>query len=204
MYDGSHHPYDENVAEAKEVAEFAHKHDVTVEAELGVLAGIEDDVVAEVMENLELIFKEISKVHNKGQADEYIEDFAEIYSDDTMLEYNQPFTDPGEFYWTCPDHVAEIILTMCSGYKSTPTDSNPNHIDRYSASFQFCGYNYIDFSTAPIPEPGNIEDLDVNKFYDRIANEYDSTLLNTVIGGSELLFATDHTEFAIVQLKLVL
>ena len=46
MYDGSHHPYDENVAEAKEVAEFAHKHDVTVEAELGVLAGIEDDVVA--------------------------------------------------------------------------------------------------------------------------------------------------------------
>ena len=46
MYDGSHHPYDENVAEAKEVAEFAHQHDVTVEAELGVLAGIEDDVVA--------------------------------------------------------------------------------------------------------------------------------------------------------------
>ena len=130
-------------------------------------------------------------------ADEYIEDFAEIYSDNTMLEYNQPFKEPGEFYWTCPDHVAEIILTMCSGYKSTPTDSNPNHIDRYSASFQFCGYNYIDFSTAPIPEPGNIEDLDVNKFYDRIANEYDSTLLNTVIGGSELLFATDHTEFAI-------
>ena len=130
-------------------------------------------------------------------ADEYIEDFAEIYSDNTMLEYNQPFKEPGEFYWTCPDHVAEIILTMCSGYKSTPTDANPNHIDRYSASFQFCGYNYIDFSTAQIPEPGNIEDLDVNKFYDRIANEYDSTLLNTVIGGSELLFATDHTEFAI-------
>ena len=46
MYDGSHHPYDENVAEAKQVAEFAHQHDVTVEAELGVLAGIEDDVVA--------------------------------------------------------------------------------------------------------------------------------------------------------------
>ena len=33
----------------------------------------EDDVIAEVMENLELIFKEISKVHNKGQADEYTE-----------------------------------------------------------------------------------------------------------------------------------
>ena len=37
------------------------------------LQGKEDDVVAEVMENLELIFKEISKVHNKEQADEYIE-----------------------------------------------------------------------------------------------------------------------------------
>ena len=44
MYDGSHHPYDENVAESRKVADFAHQHDVTVEAELGVLAGIEDDV----------------------------------------------------------------------------------------------------------------------------------------------------------------
>ena len=37
------------------------------------LQGKEEDVIAEVMENLELIFKEISKVHNKGQADEYTE-----------------------------------------------------------------------------------------------------------------------------------
>ena len=37
------------------------------------LQGKEDDVVAEVMENLELIFKEISEVHNKGQVDEYTE-----------------------------------------------------------------------------------------------------------------------------------
>ena len=46
MIDGSHHPYEKNVVLAKQVVEFAHKHDVTVEAELGVLAGIEDDVVA--------------------------------------------------------------------------------------------------------------------------------------------------------------
>lgn len=46
MIDGSHHPYEENVALAKKVVEYAHQHDVTVEAELGVLAGIEDDVVA--------------------------------------------------------------------------------------------------------------------------------------------------------------
>ncbi|TAL38886.1 MAG: class II fructose-1,6-bisphosphate aldolase [Spirochaetes bacterium] len=47
MIDGSHFPYDENAALTKKVVEFAHKHDVTVEGELGVLAGVEDDVSAE-------------------------------------------------------------------------------------------------------------------------------------------------------------
>ena len=47
MIDGSHLPYEENVALTKQVVDYAHKHDVTVEGELGILAGIEDDVVAE-------------------------------------------------------------------------------------------------------------------------------------------------------------
>ncbi len=47
MIDGSHLPYDENVALTKKVVEYAHSKDVTVEGELGILAGIEDDVVAE-------------------------------------------------------------------------------------------------------------------------------------------------------------
>ncbi|MBT4552260.1 class II fructose-1,6-bisphosphate aldolase [bacterium] len=47
MYDGSHLPYDENIAVTKQVVAYAHQRDVTVEAELGVLAGIEDHVVAE-------------------------------------------------------------------------------------------------------------------------------------------------------------
>jgi fructose-bisphosphate aldolase class II len=47
MIDGSHHPYDKNVALTKKVVEYAHAHNVTVEGELGVLAGVEDDVVAE-------------------------------------------------------------------------------------------------------------------------------------------------------------
>jgi len=47
MIDGSHHSYEENVALTKKVVEYAHKYDVTVEGELGVLAGVEDDVVAE-------------------------------------------------------------------------------------------------------------------------------------------------------------
>lgn len=47
MIDGSHLPYEENIALTKKVVEFAHLHNVSVEGELGVLAGIEDDVVAE-------------------------------------------------------------------------------------------------------------------------------------------------------------
>lgn len=48
MIDASHLPFDENVAVSKKVVEYAHAHDVTVEAELGVLAGIEDEVKHEV------------------------------------------------------------------------------------------------------------------------------------------------------------
>ena len=47
MIDGSHLPYEENIAETRKVVEYAHAHDVTVEGELGVLAGVEDDVKAE-------------------------------------------------------------------------------------------------------------------------------------------------------------
>ena len=47
MIDGSALPYDENVALTKKVVEYAHARDVTVEAELGVLGGVEDEVSAE-------------------------------------------------------------------------------------------------------------------------------------------------------------
>ena len=47
MIDGSHLSYEENIEVTKKVVEYAHAHDVTVEGELGVLAGIEDDVKAE-------------------------------------------------------------------------------------------------------------------------------------------------------------
>ena len=48
MIDGSSLPYNENVALTKKVVEYAHAHDVTVEGELGVLAGIEEHVSSEV------------------------------------------------------------------------------------------------------------------------------------------------------------
>jgi fructose-bisphosphate aldolase class II len=47
MIDGSSLPYEENVALTRKVVEYAHQFDVTVEGELGVLAGIEDEVQAE-------------------------------------------------------------------------------------------------------------------------------------------------------------
>ncbi|AJA47406.1 fructose-bisphosphate aldolase [Clostridium pasteurianum DSM 525 = ATCC 6013] len=48
MFDGSHYEYEENVAKTKEVVDYAHAHGVVVEAELGVLAGVEDDVKSDV------------------------------------------------------------------------------------------------------------------------------------------------------------
>src|SRR3989339_625724 len=47
MIDGSSHTYEDNIKLTKQVVEYAHAHDVTVEGELGVLAGIEDEVQAE-------------------------------------------------------------------------------------------------------------------------------------------------------------
>lgn len=47
MIDGSALPYKENVALTKKVVGYAHQNDITIEGELGVLAGIEDDVSAE-------------------------------------------------------------------------------------------------------------------------------------------------------------
>jgi fructose-bisphosphate aldolase class II len=48
MIDGSHHPYEKNVELTAQVVEYAHKYDVSVEGELGVLAGIEDEVSSAV------------------------------------------------------------------------------------------------------------------------------------------------------------
>ncbi|MBQ7265424.1 MAG: ketose-bisphosphate aldolase [Firmicutes bacterium] len=47
MFDGSHFEYEENVKKTKEVVEYAHAHGVVVEAELGKLEGVEDEVKVE-------------------------------------------------------------------------------------------------------------------------------------------------------------
>ena len=45
MIDASSRPFEENIEITKQVVDYAHKYGVVVEAELGTLAGIEDDVV---------------------------------------------------------------------------------------------------------------------------------------------------------------
>jgi len=50
MFDGSHLEFEENIAITRKVVEYAHERDVTVEAELGVLAGIEEHVKSDVHE----------------------------------------------------------------------------------------------------------------------------------------------------------
>jgi len=47
MIDGSHLSFEKNIELTKQVVAYAHAHDVTVEGELGVLAGVEDEVSAE-------------------------------------------------------------------------------------------------------------------------------------------------------------
>lgn len=47
MIDASHHPFEENIELVKKVVEYAHRWDVTVEAELGRLGGQEDDLVVD-------------------------------------------------------------------------------------------------------------------------------------------------------------
>ncbi len=47
MIDASHHPFEENVETTKQVVEYAHARNVSVEAELGTVGGQEDDVIAE-------------------------------------------------------------------------------------------------------------------------------------------------------------
>ncbi len=69
MLDGSHLPYEENIALTRKVVEYAHDHDVTVEGELGVLAGIED---------------EVSSAHSHYTRPEEVEDFVKRTGVDSL------------------------------------------------------------------------------------------------------------------------
>lgn len=118
MIDGSHLPYDQNVALTKKVVEYAHLYDVTVEGELGVLAGIEDDVASET--------------HTYTQPDE-VEDFVNKTGVDSLAiaigtSHGAYKFKPGEDHAIRLDILAEIEKRIPSfpivlhGSSSIPQD----------------------------------------------------------------------------------
>ncbi len=64
MIDASGKPFEENMAITKEVVDYAHKYDVVVEAELGQLGGIEEDVVGVSMMISASIFVTRNRLRN--------------------------------------------------------------------------------------------------------------------------------------------
>ena len=64
MIDGSARSFEDNIAETKKVVEYAHAHGVVVEAELGKLAGIEDDVKVKADD---------AQFTNPGEVQEFVE-----------------------------------------------------------------------------------------------------------------------------------
>ena len=67
MIDASHHPFAENIEITKKVVEYAHSHNVVVEAELGQLGGIEEDVVGVSADDIK------SHLTDPDQAVEFVE-----------------------------------------------------------------------------------------------------------------------------------
>ncbi len=92
MIDASHHSYDENIAIVKKVVELAHKFDATVEAELGILGGQEDDLV---------VNEKDSKYTNPQQAVDFVKKTGidslavaigtahGLYKEDTKLDFER-------------------------------------------------------------------------------------------------------------------
>lgn len=69
MYDGSHLPLEENIANTKKVVELAHIHGVSVEAELGRIGGEEDDLVVDDAEAMYAIPSECEQLVRETNVD---------------------------------------------------------------------------------------------------------------------------------------
>lgn len=52
MIDASHKPFDENISQTKEIVQLAHAHNVAVEAEIGIVAGVEDDIIVDMHDEI--------------------------------------------------------------------------------------------------------------------------------------------------------
>lgn len=81
MIDGSSLSFEENIAVSKKVVEYAHDHGVVVEAELGTLAGIEDDV-------------NVSAADSSYTRPEDVQEFVERTGCDSLPSPSAPPTEP--------------------------------------------------------------------------------------------------------------
>ena len=109
MIDGSHLPYEENIALTKKVVDYAHQFDVTVEGELGVLAGIEDDVKAEH--------------HTYTEPDQVVDFVSRTGVDDRTVERLAEALDYGV------RHIPEAIACYGYGDRSYAYDYLTRNID---------------------------------------------------------------------------
>ena len=102
MIDGSHHDYEDNVALTRKVVEYAHAHGVTVEGELGRLAGIEDDVN---------VSDEDASYTNPAQ----VQDFVDVQA---LIPWPLP-SEPATVHINLnPDKNRNCVLTFCRKYQS--------------------------------------------------------------------------------------
>lgn len=100
MIDGSHHSYEENVALTRKVVEYAHARDVTVEGELGVLAGIEDEVSAE---------------HSHYTRPEEVEDFVTRTGVDSLAISIGTSHGAHKFKVSCQEEVPPLRFDILAG-----------------------------------------------------------------------------------------
>ncbi len=109
MIDASHLDFEENVAMVKKVVDYAHRFDVTVEGELGILGGQEDDLVRDDKD---------SKYTNPAQAKEYVE--RTLVRDDKDSKYTNPAQAKEYVERTGIDSLAVAIGTAHGVYKEEP------------------------------------------------------------------------------------
>ena len=109
MIDYSSHSFEENIAESKKVAEYAHDHGVVVEAELGTLAGIEDDV-------------KVESGHESYTRPEEVEEFVSRTGVDSLTS---PTQDLKRLRNSFPEQALTLSLSL-SVHPTAHTSSHPS------------------------------------------------------------------------------
>lgn len=104
---------------------------------------------------------------------------------DNSIEY----TKAGDYTFTVPEGVNEIMLSMQSGWLKDPYEEN---ITPLMARFVFSGYKKVEFAYPTTPKIPQVKTVNVNAFYDVSIGTYNDTYLNKHINGVELHPSSDR------------